>query len=110
MSGIKSQRKGRSGELELTKILNDHGYPVRAGLPRSYGLEPDLVGLPDIHIEVKRSETLRLHAAMDQAVEDSVKFSDGLPVVFHRKNHTDWLVSMRLQDWLILYQDHEQHS
>ena len=104
MSGSRSQRKGRNAELELCRILNDNGYPVRAGLPHSYGLEPDLVGLKNIHIEVKRTEILRLDDAMDQATRDSIRFGDGLPVVFSRRNRSGWLCTMKLKDWLQMYE------
>ena len=58
--GAKSQRKGRSAELELSRIFQGHGYDVRPGNPLNYGKEPDLTGLPGIHIECKRAEALRL--------------------------------------------------
>ena len=54
--GLKSQRKGRAGELELTQTLRDYGFPVKPGIAQSYGTEPDLYGLPKIHVEVKRRE------------------------------------------------------
>ena len=101
--GAKSQRKGRAGELELSGILQEHGFPVKPGIAQSYGTEPDLYGLPKIHIEVKRVEALNLTTAMSQAIRDAGKFNDGLPTVFHRKNRQPWLVSMRLDDWFVLY-------
>lgn len=101
--GAKSQRKGRAGELELVRLLNDSGIPARPGVPVSYGSTPDVVGVPGIHTEVKRVERLNVHEAMGQAVKDSQKFGDGLPAVFHRRNRTGWLVTMELSDWLKLY-------
>ena len=101
--GAKSQRKGRAGELELSGILQEHGFPVKLGIAQSYGTEPDLYGLPEIHIEVKRRERLDLSAAMTQAVRDSQKFRDGYPAVFHRRNREEWRVTMRLDDWIKLY-------
>lgn len=100
---MNSQRKGRAGELELVRILNEYGLPATAGRPMSFGLMPDAVGLPGVHIEVKRVENLNLCAAVRQAVRDSEKFGDGLAAVFHRRNRTGWLVSMRLEDWIKLY-------
>ena len=101
--GIKSQRKGRSGELELVRVLNDNGIPARPGDPVSYGSTPDVVGVPGIHTEVKRVERLNIHEAMAQAVRDSKKFGDGLPAVFHRRNRREWLVTMTLADWIRIY-------
>lgn len=99
----KSQRKGRSGELELVRVLNDNGIPARPGDPVSYGSTPDIVGVPGIHTEVKRVERLNIYEAVAQAVRDSKKFGDGLPAVFHRKNRREWLVTMPLTDWLKVY-------
>lgn len=103
MSGRSSQRKGRSGELELCQILQKHGYTVSPGLAVSFGDTPDLVGLPGVHIEVKRVERLNLRAAMEQAEQDAAFFRDGAPTVFHRSNRKPWLVTMKLTDWLELY-------
>ena len=101
--GIKSQRKGRSGELELVRILNGYGIDAQPGKPVSYGATPDVVNVPGVHPEVKRVERLNIHEAMNQAVRDSQKFGDGIPTVFHRRNRTDWLVTMTLTDWIRIY-------
>lgn len=101
--GKSSQKKGRTGELELCRVLQDHGYPVSPGMAVSYGDTPDLVGLPGVHIECKRVERLNLRAAMEQAEKDAAFFHDGVPAVFHRQNRRPWLVTMRLSDWLEMY-------
>lgn len=98
------QRKGRNGEIELAHVLREHGYYVYPGQAASYGSVPDLVGLPGIHIECKRVERLNVPQAVEQAVRDSKKFGDGLPAVFHRRNRGPWLVTMRLDDWMGLYE------
>ena len=100
----KSQRKGRGGELELAQVLQEYGYDVKPGRSQSYGAEPDVVGLPGVHIECKRAEQLRVYDWMAQAERDSERFHDGLPAVFHRRNRQEWLVTMRLPDWLEMYQ------
>ena len=43
---VSQQRKGREGELELVRVLRDNGLPARAGVAVSYGMEPDVVGVP----------------------------------------------------------------
>lgn len=102
--GKSSQRKGRVGELELASLLREQGYgDVCPGEPQSYGAEPDIVGLPGVHIEVKRVERLNVGEAMQQAIRDSERFRDGAPTLFHRRNRAPWLVTMRLSDWLNLY-------
>lgn len=103
MSGKTSQRKGRGGEIELARILQGYGYDVQPGQAVSFGSTPDVTGLPGVHIEVKRNERLNLTMAMEQAVRDATRFHDGAPVVFHRRNRQPWLVTMRLDDWVTLY-------
>lgn len=101
--GKSSQRKGRAGELELARLLQEQGYPVEPGEAVSFGATADLVGLPGIHIECKRVEKLNVPQAMEQAVRDAEKFHDGAPALFHRRNRQPWLVTMRLEDWVQLY-------
>lgn len=104
-----SQRKGRGGEIELSKILNNHGIPAQPGNPLNFGKVPDVIGVDGIHVEVKRVEKLNVGEAMKQAIRDSEKFGDGMPALFHRRNRQPWLVTMRLDDWLKLYKgvEHE---
>ena len=101
--GKASQRKGRAGEIELAHILQAHGYNVEPGRAQNYGTEPDLTGLPGVHIECKRAEQLRLYDWMAQAERDAVRFGDGLPAVFFRRSRSPWLVVMTLEDWATLY-------
>ena len=102
--GRASQRKGRTGELELAQLLQGYGYDVQPGQAVSYGATPDLVGLSGVHIECKRNERLNVPEAMAQAVRDADRFRDGAPAVFHRRNRSGWLVTMRLPDWMKMYQ------
>lgn len=102
--GRASQRKGRAGELELARLLRGYGYDVQSGQAVSYGATPDLVGLSGVHIECKRNERLNVPEAMAQAVRDADRFRDGAPAVFHRRNRSGWLVTMRLPDWMKMYQ------
>ena len=106
MGGRSSQRKGRAAELELSRILQGHGYNVEPGRALSYGEVPDLSGLPGIHIEVKRRENVNLSAALEQARRDAGRFG-GLPAVFHRRNREHWRVTMELSDWLELYRSYQ---
>ena len=98
-----SQRKGADGERELAELLQRAGYNVERGGSETYGTVPDIIGLPGIHIECKRTERLQLQEAMNQAIRDARRFRDGAPAVFHRRNREPWQVTMLLTDWLILY-------
>lgn len=103
---VNSRNKGKSGELELSRILREHGYDTRRGQQYcgSNG-DADVVGLPYIHIECKRVEKLNLQKAMTQSIHDSRE--NEIPCVMHRKNREDWKVTMLLDDWIELYREWE---
>lgn len=105
MSGRMSREKGKRGERELANALKTLGHDTRRGQQYS-GTETsaDVVGLPGIHIECKRAETLRLYEALEQAERDAGSSGD-LPAVFHRKNGKPWVVIMALRDWAKLYKE-----
>lgn len=104
---VNSKQKGKRGELELVHKLEQYGFDTRRSVQyngKSDEGQADLLGLPGIHIESKRVEKLNLYDAMAQAIHDA---KDGeLPTVFHRKNHCEWLVTMRLDDWIKLYKEY----
>lgn len=98
-----SRQKGARGERELAKLLRARGYNTRRG--QQYcgaNGDADVVGLDGLHIECKRVERLNIHQAMEQAVSDAREKEK--PAVFHRKDRTDWLVTMKLDDFLELYE------
>lgn len=100
--GSASRNKGANGERELSNILRDfYGYETKRGMV--FLGQSDIIGLPGIHIECKRVEKLNIHNAMEQAKEEAEKKKDGVPTVFHRRNRTQWLVTMQLEDWMDLY-------
>ena len=102
---MNSRRKGKEGELSLAKKLREYGYEARRGAQFSAkNGDPDVVSsLKNIHIECKRVERLNIYDAIAQSQRDA---RDGeIPVVMHRKNHSDWLVTMTLDDWIQLYRE-----
>ena len=58
-----------------------------------------------MHHEVKFTERLKLHAAMEQAIEDC---GHKVPIVAHKKKRQDWLVVMRAEDWLALMEKQDE--
>lgn len=101
---MNSRRKGAAGERELANKLKDYGYSARRG--QQYcgaNGDADVVGLPGIHIECKRVEKLNLYDAMSQSVKDAME--NEIPAVFHRKNNCEWLVTLRMDDFMKLYGD-----
>ena len=104
-----SKRKGKVGELELSRKLREYGYDTRRSVQYN-GKEDegqaDLLGLPGIHIECKRTEALHLYDAVNQAKHDSG--GKELPVVFHRKNNHEWLAIMPLDCFMKMYAEYEK--
>ena len=99
---INSRSKGRRGEQELAKRLREYGYEARRGQQYSGASgDPDVIGLPGIHIECKRVERLNLEDAMAQSKHDAREGE--VPTVMHKKNNCEWLVTMRLDDFMRMY-------
>ncbi len=72
--------------MEARRGCQYHGGPA----------SPDVVAeIPDVHIECKRSERLRLYEALEQAIGDA---GEQVPVVMHRQNRKPWVVIARLDD------------
>lgn len=103
MTGNGSRNKGARGERELAKKLSE-ALGVDS-IKRGYVFcgESDVIGLKGIHIECKRVEKLNIELAMEQARVESLKRKDGVPTVFHRRNNRPWLVTMDLNDWIVMY-------
>jgi hypothetical protein len=98
---INSRQKGKRGELELAHVFLDHGLLARRGQQYSGIGGDDVVvqGHEDWHIECKWVQNLNVVKAMEQAVRDA---KGRTPLLAHRKNGTDWLMTMRIEDWLEL--------
>lgn len=105
---INSRSKGASGEREFAKLLRKHGYEAERGCQHSGGKDsPDVkTNMPNIHWEVKRTERLRLHDALEQSKRDAG--DDEMAVVAYRRNHADWLVIQPFDEWIELYEAWEK--
>lgn len=96
---INSKAKGKRGEIEIVRMLREYGYDCRRG--QQYcgaNGDADVVGLPGLHLEIKRVEKLNVENAMRQAEADAKKGE--IPVVMHRANREEWKVTMRLDDFM----------
>lgn len=99
---MNSREKGVRGELEAAHLLREYGYETRRGQQFSGANgDADVVGLPGIHLEIKRVEKLNIDEALTQSVRDARE--NEIPVVMHRKNKTMWKITMRFDDWIELY-------
>ena len=103
--GKMSREKGKRGEREISGISREFGYDAHRGVQYKAGPNsPDVIGLPGIHIEVKRTERLNLYDALAQSKHDA---GVDIPVVMHRKNDCEWVVIQPLKDWINLYREWE---
>lgn len=100
---INSNQKGKTGEREFSRLCREQGFEGVRRSQQYSGInnDADVVGLPGIHIEVKRVERLNISKAVKQAIRD--KADDEIPIVAHRKNYEDWLITMTADDWFKLY-------
>jgi Holliday junction resolvase len=104
---VNSRAKGCRGERELSSKLKEYGYETRRGQQFcGNNGDADVVGLDGIHIECKRVEHLNLYNAMAQATSD--KKEEEIPVVMHRKDRCEWLVTMTLEKWIDFYRRFEK--
>lgn len=104
---MNSRNKGKRGELEAAHLLQEYGYDARRSQQYAgINSDADVVGLPGIHIEVKRVEKLNIDEALAQSIRD--KKDEEIPIVMHRKNRSEWKVTMRFKDWMKLFKAWEK--
>jgi len=106
MGRINSKDKGRRGEQQLVKKLKEYGFETRRTVQYNGKAEEgqaDLIGLPNIHIECKRTEKLKAYDFIDQVKRD--KKSDELGVIFHKRNNCEWICILTLDDFIKLYKE-----
>jgi hypothetical protein len=88
-----SRQKGKRGEREAAAELgNVFGCPSRRGVQYQGGPEsPDVVleGVA-VHVECKRTETLNVYKALEQAKTDAPP--SHVPFVWHRRNGRESVV------------------
>jgi hypothetical protein len=98
--GRASRDKGLKGEREVRALWESHGFTVRGleGEGDHVIVRPssDLRGSLSLHSEVKRCETARPWAWMQQAALEAPPFA--VPVVAFRRNGSKWLALIQLDD------------
>ncbi len=102
MTRKNSKAKGAKGERQVAAWLRENGVEARRGVQYQGGPDsPDVVhGLPNVHLEVKRTERFRLDEALEQAKGEAPAGS--MPVVLTRKNRGRWIAVLDGEDWLRL--------
>lgn len=108
MSGKFSRDKGKRGEREFAALCREYGYSDAHRTAQHMGKdggEADVKGLPGVHVEVKRTEALRLWDALAQAKRDAAPGE--LPIVAHRPNNSPWIVIMDASVFFDFYREWE---
>lgn len=112
MGKINSRQKGARAERMCRDLFRERGFEARRGQQFSGSPDsPDVVipGLPQYHVEVKFVENLNVLKAMEQSIHDSRP--DQIPLVFHKKSNTPWLVTISAEHFLdILVKLHNEQN
>src|SRR4051812_26882968 len=113
--GAMQRRKGATAEREIVAILRGRGMKAQRTAPLQTaavaGLLPGGIssadvtcdGLPGVHLEVKRAETIKIEAWCRQA-EGDAKEGGSVPVVVWRRSGQPWRVTLPLEDFLDMHE------
>ena len=96
-----ARRKGAAGELEAAHALNavlPHAQCRRSQQFNGDKTAADLTcdGLPGVMFEVKRRQSMNIHKVMAESLAHCTDAM--LPVILHRKDNEEWLLTIRLED------------
>lgn len=108
--GKMQREKGARFERTVASLFKEWGYNAfrTAQYEGKSGNCADVEGVPGIHIEAKHCERMQLYDWIAQAVRDSnASKKKAKPVVIHKANNKDILVTMRFDDWIDLYREWE---
>ena len=99
MSKINSRQKGCVGERqmaqEIERVMGWTANRTAQHCGDAGDSDISIHQLPQVFAEVKRVEKLNVQAAMDKAAEQA-EAAGKIPVLFHRRNRTPWLVTLKL--------------
>lgn len=112
--GKMQRNKGRKGEIEFAHLCQDLGYKEAYRTAQHCGKAGhagDVEGLAGIHVEVKRTESLRLYDALNQSKRDcAAAGKNEIPIIAHRKNKSEWVVIMTAADFFKMYKKYMESS
>jgi len=101
---VNSRAKGARAERDLCQSLKENMGWTSARRSQQFcgaGETADclVAEVPGLFVESKMVEKLSVHPVMERAVKEA---GSKLAVVCHKKKRTEWLVTMRLADWLAI--------
>ena len=100
-----SREKGKRYERHVASLFKAEGYDARRGQQYSGIGGDDVVGVPHIHVECKHQEKMQLYDWVSQSKRDAKE--NEIPIVVHKKNNCNDLVTMEFSDWIQLYREWE---
>ena len=97
--GKSEREKGKRGEQEIAALLRSFGFDARrtAQYCGKNSDAADVIGIPGLHIEVKRQEKTRIQEWMRQAERDC---GEKVPCVIHRRSREPWYVTLPLDGFM----------
>lgn len=105
---VNRQKKGAAYERHVASLFRTYNYNARRGQQYSGANgDPDVAGVPYLHIECKAHENGhgKLYEWLDQAKRDAREGE--IPVVIHKRNYCNDLVTMEFSEWIKLYTEWE---
>lgn len=94
-----SRQKGKRGELDaadtLRRLFSWTARRTQQFKGTSDSSDVEVAETPDAFWEVKREEHLNVFKALATAVAEA---GPKLPILLHRRNKTEWLLTIRLVD------------
>lgn len=101
MTGRNSQRKGADFERKIAAELREAGFEdVRRG--QVWNGEPDVVGVPGWHFELKKHKRTSPKEWWEQAEKDAAKMRDGVPAVVFQWDYGKPMVMITFKTFLAL--------
>lgn len=97
---VNSRDKGKRGELEVVRILKDHGFDARrsAQYCGNTGEAADITTNTNFHLEVKFRETTAIWDWIHQARDDHK--AGTIPAVVFRKSRERWQITLDFEEFL----------
>lgn len=105
-----SRDKGARFELQVAGMFRDYGYEASRSAQHSgkTGHAADVIGVKGLHIECKNCERMHLYDWMEQADRDTkAEGQSNIPVVIHKANYRDTLVTMHFDDFIQIFREWE---
>ena len=102
--GKMSREKGKRGERMFASLCRDNGFDAHRTQQYcgSTGEAADVVGLPNIHAEVKFVERLNIYDAVEQSIRDA---GNDMPIVAHKRSRFPWLITMPADVFFKIYKE-----